>query len=608
MRQPATLPERIRGALHVQRSFLLVWKASKKWTILSVFLTVVKSVFPLLGLYVMKLIVDTVTDGISSGYNPDLMHRVVWLVIAAFVVAVIQSALSICSSYVSEVQTAVLTDYISTMLHDKSLGLDLAYYENPQYYDTLHRAQQEGVHRPGRIVNGLVQILRNGVSFTAMVGLLFVFHWSVALLIILSTVPGVIVQAVFSRKYYNWQKERTQMQRKTSYFSSILTGGQYAKELRLFQLGDFFSRAFLSLRKVLRGEQLSLSRKRGFADFTAQAFSSIILFCCLFFIALRALHGLITVGDMVMYYQAFQRAVSALKGLFVSIVSLYEDNMFVGYFFEFLDIKNRIVDPENPRTLPEKIEQSIAFEHVSFQYPGQRDLVLKDVSFSVGPGEVVALVGANGAGKSTIVKLLCRLYDPEKGRILLDGIPLSEFRPAELRRMISAVFQDFARYHLTARDNIRFGDITLPPDAKEVEEAAVKANVHDFINKLPQGFDTMLGRWFQSGEELSMGEWQKIVLARAFLRKASFIILDEPTSSLDTLTEYHLFTKFKELIEGRSALIISHRFSTVRMADRIYVLSDGRVAEHGTHEELMAENGIYADMYNKQAAWLKIPG
>lgn len=287
-----------------------------------------------------------------------------------------------------------------------------------------------------------------------------------------------------------------------------------------------------------------------------------------------------------------------------SVVSLYEDNMFVAHFFAFLDIENRLTNPPEPFPVPEKFSKGITFNEVSFKYPGQREPVLNNVSLTIGAGEVVALVGANGAGKSTIVKLLCRLYDPTTGAISLENNNLKSYPLDELRSKISVVFQDFARYFLTVRENIRLGNIEISPNSDAIKEAAQKANADQFIDNLPKGYDTQLGRWFLEGEELSIGEWQKIVLARAFLRKAPLIILDEPTSSLDTLTEYHLFTKFRELIKGTSALLISHRFSTVRMADRIYVLNDGKVAEYGTHEELMKLEGFYADMYKKQSAWL----
>jgi ATP-binding cassette subfamily B protein len=603
--QKPSIKKRIKNAVQIRRSFALVWKASRKWTLISSILTCIQGVIPLFALYLIKLIVDLVTATVQSGDIAANKQQIIFLVIAAGLIAVIQAAVRLAATYTAEVQAAVVTDYVSTALHKKSIDLDLAYYENPQYYDTLHRAQQEGPYRPTRIVNGLVRLLQSGVSLIAMVGLLLTLHWGIGLLMVLSTVPGVIIQIVFAQKKYRWQKKRTQQERQAAYFSNVLTFNIFAKEVRLFDLGGFFSEAFDSLKCMLRREKLELSRKRTFGDLFAQIFAALILLSCLLFITFRAVNGLITIGGMVMYYQAFQRGITHLKDFLTSVAGLYEDNMFVSYFFEFLDIKNRIIDPESPVPVPALAQKGVSFENVFFQYPGEREPVLKGLSLEIGAGEVVALVGANGAGKSTIVKLLCRLYDPQKGKIKFEGNALDTYPVKDLRQKISVIFQDFSKYFMTVSDNIRFGDINVGRDSEELGQAAQKANADEFIRSLPRGYDTVLGRWFSDGEELSLGEWQKISLARAFLRRSPLIILDEPTSSLDTLTEYHLFTKFKELIAGNSALLISHRFSTVSMADRIYVLDDGQVAEDGTHDELMLLDSIYADMYRKQAAWLK---
>lgn len=607
MPPPPSITAKIKNALRIDRAFLLVWKASRDWTILSIFLTLIQGVIPLLTLYILKLLVDTIAHAVQSGDASESFGQAVYLIVAATLIAMIQAAVRQIGGYVAEAQSAVVTDYVSTRIHEKSINLDLAYYENPKYYDTLHRAQREGPYRPTKIVNGLTQTLQNGVSLVTMVGLLFMFHWGVGILLFVSTLPGLFVQVIHARKRFEWQKERTPLERRASYLGNILTVEHFAKEIRLFDLGAFFSTSYDTLRSLLRNEKLALSRKRTLAEFFAQAFAAAVLTACLLLITFRAIHGAITVGDMVMYYQAFQRGIGYLKDLLTNIASLYEDNMFVAYFFEFLDIDNEIKDPPTSVPVPSTFAKGISLEHVSFRYPGERQAVLEDITLTIGPGEVVALVGANGAGKSTLVKLLCRLYDPQSGSITMEGTDLRRFALKDLRRQISVVFQDYARYFLTVNENIRLGDIDTPKDSPKIREAAIKANADPFIRKLPHGYDTTLGRWFWDGEELSLGEWQKLVLARAFLRQSQLIILDEPTSSLDIHTEYHLYTKFRELIAGHSALLISHRFSTVRMADRIYVIDGGKIAEQGTHQELMACKGIYADMYSKQAAWLDDP-
>jgi len=491
------------------------------------------------------------------------------------------------------------------VMHKKSIDLDLAYYENPDYYDTLHRAQREGPYRPTTIVNGLNQLGQNTVSLIVMVGLLFTFHWSVGLLLFISTLPGLWVQIHFAKKNFRWQKEITPSERRASYYSWVLTSDEHAKEVRLFGLGGFFSDGFNTLRAKIRGEKLSLSRQRSGAEFLSQTFAAIILMACFLMIGIRTIKGLITIGDMVMYFQAFQRGISHLKELLQNLARLYEDNLFVSLFFSFLDARNQVVEAPNPKTIPADNQTGIELKNVSFSYPDQRDAVLNDVSFSIEPGEVVALVGPNGAGKSTIVKLLCRLYDPDTGTLTYNDVSYQDLAIENLRQQISVVFQDFVQYHLTVKENIWLGDVSKEKGESELlTQAADKAVITDLISSLPKGYETMLGKWFESGEELSIGEWQKLVIARAFFRDANFIILDEPSSSLDADTEYQLFLNFKKLIEGKSALIISHRFSTVKMADRILVLEDGKILENGSHEELIALQGRYADMYRKQLTWM----
>lgn len=602
---PGSFQHKIKNAMRIDRAFAIVWQASRRWTILGICITAVQGSIPILYLYLLKLIIDTVTTAVQTGAVEGNFSRILYLVLAAAFVAILQAACQRAGDYVAEAQVAEVTDYITDMVHKQSISLDLAFYEDPQYYDTLYRAQREGIYRPPRIVNGLTRALQSSVALTAMVGLLFLFHWSIGLLLLISVLPGIFTQIFHAKKRFVWQKKRTADERRSLYYNNILTLDSFAKEIRLFDLGTHFSNLFSGIRKQLRGEKLTLAKSRSVADFCAQTFAAIVLMSSLLFIAHRALLGAITVGDMVMFFQAFQRGVNSLKDLLTQLAALYEDNMFVSNFFDFLDIESKINDPKTPHPVPAPFKQGIALQNLSFTYPGTRSPVLHNISFSINPGEVVAIVGANGAGKSTLVKLLCRLYDPQHGTIQLDGTHLSQFTQKDLRKQISVVFQDFAKYYLTVRENIWLGDISLSLKSPEIEIAGGKSDAAAFIKKLPQGYDTQLGRWFQNGEELSIGEWQKIVLARAFLRNAQLIILDEPTSSMDVHTEYHLYTKFRELIAGRSAVIISHRFSTVKMADTIYVMESGRISESGNHQKLMKQKGLYAEMYEKQAAWLQ---
>jgi ATP-binding cassette subfamily B protein len=385
----------------------------------------------------------------------------------------------------------------------------------------------------------------------------------------------------------------------------MLTGDSLAKEVRLFDLGDLFMRRFRQLRHQLRQGRLKIVARRSIAEWVAQAIATLAIYGSYAFIAYRSVRGDITLGDMVMYFQAFQRGQGFLREVMSSLAGLYESNLFLSNLYEFLELKPQVGEPRHPQPVPQPLQRGIVFDHVSFRYPTGTREVLEDVSLTVRPGEVVALVGANGSGKTTLIKLLCRLYDPATGTITFDGTDLRQFETTALRREIGVIFQDYARYQLTARENIWFGNASLAPDQGTIAAAARHSGADDVISSLPEGYDTILGKWFADGEELSIGEWQKVALARAFMRDAQLIVLDEPTSAMDAKAEYAVFERFRQLIQGRTAIIISHRFSTVRMADRIYVLKAGRIIESGTHEELIRRGGTYARLFEIQAQYYR---
>jgi len=571
----------------------------------SLALLVVQGVLPLLSLYLMKLVVDAVTTGLATPDKGVAFRQVALLIGLMGAVTLVGALCRSLAGLVSEAQAQVVTDYISDILHAKSIEVDLEYYESSQYYDTLHRAQQEAPYRPTRIVNGLAQVGQSGISLLAMAALLFSFHWGVAAILFAAVVPGVLVRLRYAGKMYRWQRQRTPAERRAWYFHWLLTGDVQAKEVRLFDLGSLFMRRFRDLRQQLRRERLEITTRRSVAELVTQASATLAVFGSYAFIAYRAVQGTITLGDLVMYYQAFQRGQGFLQEMLGGLAGLYEDNLFLSNLYEFLDLKPKVVEPHHPRPVPQPLQTGIVFDHVSFQYPTGTREVLEDITLTIRPGEHIALVGENGAGKTTLIKLLCRLYDPTEGIITLDGLDLRQFATAALRREISVIFQDYARYHLTARENIWFGDVDLPPDDERIIAAARDSGADGVITGLPQGYETTLGKWFEDGEELSIGEWQKVALARAFLRAAQIIVLDEPTSALDAQAEYEVFKKFRQLAEGRTAILISHRFSTVRLADYIYVLEDGRISESGTHDELVRCGGMYAHLFETQAQYYR---
>ncbi len=595
----------IRRALRLDLALRLVWQSASGWTIASLMFIVVQGPLPLLSLYFMKLLVNTVTADLMASDKGSAFREVAILIIFMGVVSLLNTSLGSIANLINEAQTQVVTDHVHDILHAKSIEVDLEYYENSQYYDTLHRTQQEAPYRPTSILYGLIQLGQNGISLLTMTGLLFSFHWGIAAILFAAVLPGVLVRFKYAGKMYRWQYEWTPAERQTWHFNWMLTGDEHAKEIRLFDLGTLFIRRFRNLRRQLRRERLKITTKSTITELVTQVSATLAVFGSYTFIAYRTMQGAITLGDLVMYFQAFQRGQGFLREVLSSLAGLYEDNLFLSSLYEFLDLERKVAEPSHPKPVPRPMQTGIVFDHVNFQYPTGTRKVLEDVSLIIHPGEKVALVGENGAGKTTLITLLCRLYDPTGGTISLDGVDIREFKTAVLRREISVIFQDYVQYNLTARENIWFGNIELPPDHERIVTAARHAGADDVIAGLKNGYDTVLGKWFEDGEELSIGEWQKVALARAFLRDAQIIVLDEPTSAMDAKAEYEVFKKFRQLAEDQTAIIISHRFSTVRMADRIYVLENGKISESGTHDELIRHDGTYARMFETQAQYYR---
>jgi len=561
----------------------------------------VQAVLPLASLYLIKLIVDSVQEGISSPGDPQILKRIfLWIGLTALVTLLIAGCRAL-SEIVRENQGQLLTDHVTDVIHAKSAEVDLVYYEDPDYYDTLHRAQQEAPYRPNHIIQALMQLGQSGLSLLALAGLLFYLHWAVTLVLFAAVLPVIIVKIRNADRLYEWKFRRTETERQTYEYHRMLTSGIHAKELRIFDLGNIFRKRYRDLRAKLRNENLQLAKTRSVFDLIAQVAAIAALFGLLVFVILRTMRGDLTLGDMVMYYQAFQRAQTYLQEIMGGLAGLYEDSIFLNHFYNFLDLKSESAVCQQRKDVPRPMRNGVKLEKVSFMYSEKGGNVLEDIDLNIRAGEVVALVGDNGAGKTTLAKLICRLYEPTGGRITLDGADFRDFDIKDLRHEIAIIFQDYVHYPLTVRENIWIGNTRLNPDDEHVRTAAQFSAADAFISRLPEGYDTLLGKHFGGGVEISVGEWQKVALARAFLRDAQMIILDEPTSAMSPQSEYDVFQSFRELIKGHSALLISHRFSTVRMADMIYVLDKGKIVERGSHEALMKLGGYYAHMFNIQA-------
>lgn len=597
-----SLLHRIRPFLQTLRHALsFVWQSSPSLAVGSIVVRVIQGLLPLVVLYLTKLLIDAVTEGLKAPSQDASLTPITTILAGLAGAALVSAMLTVGASLISRIHAQVVTDHMHALLQAKSVEVDLEYYENARYQDTLHRAQQEAPYRPTAILNALLQFGQDGISLLAMAGILWWLHWAVIPILALTALPYFFVRLQQANKLFAWERERTPLERKAWYVNMLLTQATAAKEVRLFDLGPRLRTWFQDARGVLRRERITLERRWAFAGLAAQIVGVAGVFGVYSFVAVRTYQGLLTVGDLVMFFQAVQRASGFLEGLGWSVSNLYESNLFLTTLHEFLAIPSKLSEPARPQPFPSSLRQGITFEQVSFQYPHEERIAVRDFTFTIKPGEHVAFVGANGAGKTTLVKLLCRLYDPTSGRITIDGTDLRDYAIADVRRAVSGIFQDFVKFQFSAKDNIAMGvsgqEVALPV----VHQAARQAGIHEAIERLPKGYDSLLGKLFDGGHELSIGEWQKVALARAVLRESQVLILDEPTSAMDAKAEAELFERFHELAQGRTAILISHRLSTVKMADRIFVVDRGRIVEQGTHDALMQAHGLYATLFLTQA-------
>ncbi|MDV3353100.1 ABC transporter ATP-binding protein [Leptothoe sp. LEGE 181152] len=578
----------------------LVWSASPGWLMLSISITLVNALIPTAQLYVSKLIVDQVVSILASG-TADFTAYLLFLVIAGFSLLLLQEVLNKLNSYVSRVLSDQFLLHANVQLLQQAMRLDLAHYESPEFHDVLNRAQQSGSNYPLRVVELLSRLLGSITRLVGLLALLLRFSSGVMGLLLLSVLPTFWVGIRYSYRRFWMNRRQTPSRRLSDYFYEILTAPQYVKEVRLFNLGQHMVEQYRTIRHEFNQESRRLARQQSLAQLSTELLGAIGFYGAYGLVLWQTLQGMVTLGDLTLYTGAFQQAQGLIESTLLSLATLYEYNLYVSQYFELLDISPQVVSPRHPNPFPKPMEQGLRFQDVYFTYPGAEQPTLQGINLTVAPGECIALVGLNGSGKTTLLKLLTRLYDIEQGQIIIDNIPLQKFSLSELRSQIGIMFQDFARYALNVQDNIGFGNLPQRQNIDLVAQAAQGAGATEVIERLEEGYHTILGKMFSGGVDLSGGQWQKIGLARAFMSDAQILILDEPTAAVDAIAEHDLFQRFRQLTQGKMTFLVSHRFSTVRMADRIVVLEQGQIIEVGTHDQLMAQQGRYAEMFDLQA-------
>lgn len=575
-----------------------------RWTVAWVLVTLIQGILPVAPVYLVRLLVNRLVAAKASGAT---LESLVPALLIAAVIAVILILQQVSQSVADWVRTAVseiVQDHISGLVHAKSIEVDVGLYESADYYDRLHRAASEAKTRALTLLESFGALTRNAVTLLGMVVVLLPYGVWLPLVLILSTIPAFYVVLRYNVRYHAWWEKTTSDRRLAEYDDTVLTHPSAVAELRLFDLGPHYALAYQLLRRRLRGERLSLSRDQNAARLLAGALVLAVTAATMGYMGLRVMRGALTLGDLALFYQAFNQGQGLLRSLLGNVGDIYGSSFFLGNLFEFLALKPEVVDPPVPAKIGAAPVHSIRFRNVTFRYPGSERAALQDFNLDIPAGRTTAIVGANGAGKSTLIKLICRFYDPEAGTVEWDDSDLRDLSLAELRRRITVLFQFPMTYCATAAQNIAMGDMAAESTGADIEAAARAAGAHEIITRLPHGYNTLLGRAFVDGTDLSGGEWQRVALARAFLRQAPVVILDEPTSFMDSWAEAEWLERFRELTARRTVLIITHRFTTAKYADVIHVMQDGQVVESGRHDDLVAWDGLYAKSWTRQMSQL----
>ena len=602
-----SIKERVGALSNVPPLFRLVWQTSPSLFAVSLALRLVRALLPVSMLYVGKLIVDEVVrlagasltlDGLSA-WGDDL-SALLWLISIEFGLAILSELLARATALADSLLGDLFTNETSVRLMRHAAALDLAHFEDADFYDHLERARRQTTGR----ITLLSQILgqaQDAVTIATLAVGLAAYAPLLLLLLIVALIPAFLGEAHFNAQSYSLAYSWTAERRELDYLRYVGASDETAKEVKVFGLNDYLAQRYHDLADAYYRANRTLAIRRASWGGVLSMVGSLGYYVAYAFIVYRTAAGAFSIGDLTFLAGSFGRMRNLLQSMLQTFSTVSGQALYLADLFSFFDIVPTVVSKPDAVPVPDVIQEGFRFEGVGFRYPGSDHWAVRDLSFTLRAGEALALVGENGAGKTTLVKLLARLYDPDEGRVLLDGVDLRDYDLDSLRAAVGVIFQDFVRYHLSAAENIAVGRIEERADRPRIETAAERSLADAVIASLPEGYDQTLGRRFKTGTELSGGQWQKVALGRAYMRDAQLLILDEPTAALDARAEYEVFERFKDLTQGKTAVLISHRFSTVRMADRILVLEQGRVEEVGTHEELLANGQRYAELFELQA-------
>jgi ATP-binding cassette subfamily B protein len=563
-------------------------------------LIVIQGLLPVVIVYLTKLTIDSFVFAKNNHGDAASINQAVFWFILTGVVLLFTETFRYLGDWIRSAQAEHFSDYLKDLMHRKSAEVDVEVYDSSEYHDLLEQARGESQSKPLSLLENFGAVIQNFITLFSFAVILISYGWEISLLLVAGTLPGLTISLKYNRIFHRWWETTASNRRWLMYFDGMLSHGDAAAEMRLFDLSKRFRKKFQTLRQKLRSEKLVQLRQQLSGKLIGNILTLGTAGLAILWIGSGVYNNTATLGDLAVFYQVFSRGQSILGSLFGAIGQTIGNSLYLKNLFLFLDLPSKVVSPPSPTPFPQVIKYGIEFKGVTFSYPGEMKTVIRKFDLFVPAGRKAAIVGINGAGKSTLIKLICRFYDPQEGAIEIDNIDIRRFDVGELRRNISVLFQFPMRFQESSAENISFGDIKTAPKLENIEVAAKSAGAHDFISKLPDGYNALLGKWFVNGCELSGGEWQKVALARAYFRQAQIFVLDEPTSFMDSWGEVEWFDRFRNLSKNRTGLIITHRFTIAMRADIIHVMDDGRVIESGTHKFLVDMDGIYAESWKSQ--------